>query len=227
MNLNPNLELTPLLKQRYEIMRLVATGVVDEGIILKGGTGLLLCYGLDRFSDDMDFDPYSEKFNFERFQRTLEKILRDNGVPIERLNIKKDTNTTKRLMVKYTQVDTSYGDYPLKIEFSLRNTDKISDYDYHIVNGICVYKIEKLAMRKLDAFNHRTKNRDIYDMAFLVKNFPYVFNKEMLQIVKSKDPESLLVEFETNKCDLVLSKVDGTKLILDMIDNIKKIEQGF
>jgi hypothetical protein len=175
----------------------------------------------------MDFDPYSAKFDFERFQRTLEKILRDNGVSVERLNVKKDTDTTKRLMVKYKQVDNSRGDYPLKIEFSLRDTREINDGDYHMVNGICVYKIEKLAERKLDAFNHRTKIRDIYDIAFLLRNFPSVFNEEMLQIVKNKEQESLLAAFEADKeDDIILARVDGTKLIVDMLDNVKKIEQS-
>lgn len=27
----------------------------DSGLILKGGTALMLCYGLDRFSEDLEF----------------------------------------------------------------------------------------------------------------------------------------------------------------------------
>jgi predicted nucleotidyltransferase component of viral defense system len=44
----------PLQRQRLEIMRAIAQNLIDENVILKGGTGLLLCYNLDRFSEDMD-----------------------------------------------------------------------------------------------------------------------------------------------------------------------------
>ncbi|MDR3186437.1 MAG: nucleotidyl transferase AbiEii/AbiGii toxin family protein [Christensenellaceae bacterium] len=34
----------PLQNQRLEIMRAIAQNLIDENVILKGGTGLLLCY---------------------------------------------------------------------------------------------------------------------------------------------------------------------------------------
>jgi predicted nucleotidyltransferase component of viral defense system len=222
---NANLKLTPLQTERYEIMKLIASNVAGGGVVLKGGTGLLLCYGLDRFSDDLDFDPYSLEFNFKQFQRTIEKILIENNITIERLNVKKDTETTKRIMVKYKQLDNTHGDYPLKIEISFRDVMGINQSDYHIVNGICVYKIEKLATRKLDAFNKRTRCRDIYDIAFLLKKFPSIFNKEMLYTIKNKDLDMLIEILETDKRDdTILAEVDATKLIMDMIDNIKNLE---
>ncbi len=40
-------------------------------MVLKGGTALLLCYGLDRFSEDLDFDA-PKKF---KIAGRVEKIL--------------------------------------------------------------------------------------------------------------------------------------------------------
>jgi predicted nucleotidyltransferase component of viral defense system len=38
------------------IMRAIARDFHVIPMVLKGGTALLLCYGLDRFSEDLDFD---------------------------------------------------------------------------------------------------------------------------------------------------------------------------
>ncbi len=37
-------------------MRRIARSLQDTPLILKGGTALLLVHGLDRFSEDLDFD---------------------------------------------------------------------------------------------------------------------------------------------------------------------------
>jgi predicted nucleotidyltransferase component of viral defense system len=38
------------------LMRAIVESVNDTPLVLKGGTVLLLAYGLDRFSEDLDFD---------------------------------------------------------------------------------------------------------------------------------------------------------------------------
>jgi predicted nucleotidyltransferase component of viral defense system len=205
-------------------MKIVAQNVNDFGIVLKDGAALMLCYDLDRFSEDLDFDSYSDKFNFDRFQRSLMKLLITNSQRLERINVKRDTENSKKLMLKYSQVDNA-SEYPLKIEFSLRNRDIIKDSDYHIINGICVYKIKNITIKKLDDFKNRTSCADIYDIAFLLKKYPSVFNLEMLNVIKKKDPGSLLTAFKNDKAsDSFLHKIDETNLILEMLDKIKKIE---
>jgi predicted nucleotidyltransferase component of viral defense system len=50
------LNLSPERRLHVEIMRAIARELHDLPMVLKGGTALLLCYGLDRFSEDLDFD---------------------------------------------------------------------------------------------------------------------------------------------------------------------------
>lgn len=53
------------------VMRAVLAAMQDSPLVLKGGTALLLCYGLDRFSEDLDFDA-PKKLNLEsRLERAL------------------------------------------------------------------------------------------------------------------------------------------------------------
>ena len=56
MGTTTTLNLPPAEAAHVEIMRAVAKDIQDLPMVLKGGTALLLCYGLDRFSEDLDFD---------------------------------------------------------------------------------------------------------------------------------------------------------------------------
>lgn len=46
------------------LMRAIVESVNDTPLVLKDGTALLLAYGLDRFSEDLDFDS-PHKINLE------------------------------------------------------------------------------------------------------------------------------------------------------------------
>ena len=153
---------------------------------LKGGTALLLCYELDRFSEDIDLD--SEKsFNLET---TIKEASRKLGVVIDSINIPKDTETTKRYKIHYN------GDMYLKIETSFRN--KINDNDVSIINGIKVYNPEIIIGMKLSAIygeRARTKARDFHDIIFLAKNYASLFSKEQTDSFMrlSKDIDKMLL----------------------------------
>jgi len=48
--------LTDAQKEHVGFMMEIAKSVSDTPMVLKGGTALLLVYGSDRFSEDLDFD---------------------------------------------------------------------------------------------------------------------------------------------------------------------------
>ncbi len=127
--------------------------------ILKGGTSLLECYNLDRFSEDIDLD--CEK-STSLFFRIVEAFC--NKYHYE-YRVAKDTETTKRVMIHYPN---EY--HPLKIEVSYRNTEINKDV-YTEINNIIVYKINHLFMQKLNAYTSRDKLRDLYDVTFIFNNY--------------------------------------------------------
>lgn len=152
---------------------------------LKGGTALLLCYELDRFSEDIDLD--SEKsFNLETAIKEASQKL---GIVIDNINIPKDTETTKRYKIHYN------GDMYLKIETSFRN--KINDSDVSVINGIKVYNPEIILGMKFSAIygeRARTKARDFHDIIFLAKNYASLFSEEQIDSFMnlSKDIDKML-----------------------------------
>lgn len=124
--------------------------------ILKGGTGLMFGYNLDRFSEDIDLDSTNTH---------LEKIIKDFcSIKSYQYNVKKDTPSVKRYMLQYAP------DKKIKIEISYRNR-RLNLNDCHVVDGIKIYNIDKLFGMKLNAYNSRDKIRDLYDIVFITKNY--------------------------------------------------------
>ena len=50
------MKLTEAQQSHLRVMHEVLSSVQDTPLVLKGGTALLVCYGLNRFSEDLDFD---------------------------------------------------------------------------------------------------------------------------------------------------------------------------
>lgn len=127
-------------------------------LILKGGTALMLCYGLNRFSEDLDFDASYQGFSSLKFVKQF------CGIYGYRFIEKKNTRVVQRAMIHYG------GMQPLKIETSFRRKT-VPEAETTLVNNIHVYKMEYLASMKINAYLARDKIRDLYDVSFIVNNY--------------------------------------------------------
>jgi predicted nucleotidyltransferase component of viral defense system len=204
---------------RIVLMRKIAQAVTlntKDRFVLKGGTGLLLGYGLPRYSTDLDFDGKDRSIYIDG---SIEKACRDAGIIIEDMNIRKDTDTTKRYMLHYKGSENK----PLKIEISYRQADDIAEKDVNIIDGIRIYRIEKLAELKTEAFLNRLKARDIYDVAFILERHPMVIKRPELEKIdrkiKSVGIDSLL---DIVNDDHILQNADKEALILKLEENTAK-----
>lgn len=144
------------LHEKVMVSYLLLLNKRTDQFILKGGTALARCYGLYRFSEDIDLDGTKQDIK-EITKRFCDRF----GFT---LRVAKDTPTVKRCLVDYGNTNK-----PLKIEVSYRNR-QISDEDWQIVNGIKVYTLDSLARMKANAYNGRDKIRDLYDLTFICNN---------------------------------------------------------
>ena len=115
-------------------MTAVASDLASLPLALKGGTALLLCYGLDRFSEDIDLDG-RKKLNLQsRLGAVLSRVTTEHDI-----RIVKDTDTVQRLKIRYK---TLLATGNLKIEVSYRTS--FEEVDLAEINGIKTYKIARL-----------------------------------------------------------------------------------
>jgi len=130
----------------------------SQEFILKGGTALLTCYGLDRFSEDIDLDATSKR----NIEKIIEEFCRKNSYTYR---VVKDTDTTKRFFLTYDDTGRS-----LKIEVSYRRNN-IESSEFQKINEILVYNINELCLMKANAYTGRDKIRDLYDICFICNNY--------------------------------------------------------
>lgn len=199
--------------EHLEVMTAICHGFLKKGLpmVLKGGTALQLCYGLDRFSEDLDFD-CAKSLNLEPAIKDVFTHLGKSKPQLRAptVSIKKDTDTVKRYRVVYA------GGMNLKIETSLRGTP--DDHDITEINGILTYKIGKLIQQKLSALYGRTAARDLHDVVYLYENFLDDFGKDELDEVATlyNNQSSILEEYNSayNE-DVILS-------ISDLLEDLSK-----
>lgn len=126
--------------------------------ILKGGTALMECYGLDRFSEDIDLD----STDHNTISSIVDRFCMDKGY---KYRTAKDTDTVKRYFINYGN-----DEKPLKVEISYRQKEIRTDFCTNI-NGINVYSLDRLARMKCAAYSGRDKIRDLYDVCFITNRY--------------------------------------------------------
>lgn len=198
-----------------DIMRAIARDFHDIPMVLKGGTALLLCYGLDRFSEDLDFDA-PKKFNIAgRVERILSQKTKSHSV-----RTVKDTETVQRLKAHYTGVTS---DRLLKIETSFRNP--ASEEETTVIDGIRTYSVQALIEQKISAFEHRTAARDLYDLSFLARQYGEHFSASSIQKLAALTANIDAVEQRFQDAfeeDEILDASRLMEIILQVTDFVKR-----
>lgn len=218
--------LMPYQEERIKLMKEILPLFGDK-YVLKGGTALFLYYGLDRYSEDLDFDCLTNNMDFTK------RLIKHKDFKNWDISIKKNTDTVFRAMINY-QANSSLGEYPLKIEVSSRNSIflKNKNLEYKNINGVNVYDIKELIKMKANAFTNRDKIRDLYDISFLLENYSNSFTSETLFNIHDKlsysnkdDLELLLMdEFKNHNLTDNYNKFYG---FIDRIEeNINKINKS-
>ncbi|MDR0950182.1 MAG: nucleotidyl transferase AbiEii/AbiGii toxin family protein [Candidatus Ancillula sp.] len=129
----------------------------SDGFVLKGGTSLSQCYGLNRFSEDIDLD-----IKHGKIENHVKTFCEQMGYSYR---LSKNSSFTERCFIDYGN-----DQHPLKVEASSRRKE-IPGSEIEVINGINVYSINRIAIGKIGAYNQRDKIRDLFDISFIVNNY--------------------------------------------------------
>lgn len=158
-----SIRLTPKEALHERLMRAVALRLQATPYVLKGGTALALFYGLNRHSEDLDFDDCGDRSSIKNQVRDG---LRDGGASMSDFIPDYDTWKGRRFKAHYINPETG-EDRLLKIELSSRSEPNPDDVV--IVDGIRTYHLPALFDQKMDAADDRIRARDLFDIGFLVE----------------------------------------------------------
>lgn len=136
----------------------------SAGYILKGGAALMLFYGLDRFSGDIDLDGTGRG----EICAIAEEFCRENGCSFA---TEKDTPLTLVLLFSRD------GGSTLRVTVSFRRRSLPCE-DVTRIDGILVYGISTLCMMKTNAYLQKERMRDLFDLSFIVSRYSDALSAE-------------------------------------------------
>lgn len=178
----------------------------NKPLVLKGGTALMLCYRLDRFSEDLDFDltqPIKTHLNIESLcKSTVSAAVKNNcRVKLKDFKETKRTETTHRCRPVFDIPELGIN-LSIKIEISNRGVPDTSDIE--TINGIQVYSIDAIARQKLlaamesETTPYRTAARDLHDLVFIATEYQAELsdNTQESLMASLADPAALLSRYE-------------------------------
>ncbi|HII53383.1 hypothetical protein COT30_00525 [Candidatus Micrarchaeota archaeon CG08_land_8_20_14_0_20_49_17] len=136
----------------------------DAGLrlVMKGGTALNKIYlrGVQRFSEDIDFDLFSETNN-------LKKIVAIDGFETQGPWRRRDTIRYHLAYNFAGQADTVRVEFStgklLKTVNPVANENVVSDITGNVLYGAPVYSLDDLVARKMNALRTRTEGKDVWD----------------------------------------------------------------
>lgn len=214
--------LSPEQQRHVDLMRHITqevTARTGDNFVLKGGTALLLAYGLPRFSTDLDFDGRRTSVDLSTYLRAGAEAA---GMPMHNLRTAKNTWAVRRHIVHYRDDAMK----PLKVEVSYRQANQIDETNVTVIDGIRTYTIDKLASLKIDALVNRTKARDIFDTSYLLSRYPEAITDtdlqridQLIDLIGLNDLEAIMLD------DDILNRFDLTDIAVRLVDNTLEMKR--
>jgi predicted nucleotidyltransferase component of viral defense system len=158
-----------LIKQEQfeiEVLDRLRSGKFLDALIFTGGTMLRLCYGLNRFSVDLDFWFYKKDVDVKEYFKRLKEFLEHHYM------IKDAYNKFYTLVYEIKSKN-----YPRSLKIEIRK--KMGDFKTELAIAYSRYSniqvpvrvlaLQEVMRAKIEAFLSRREIRDVFDIEFLVK----------------------------------------------------------
>lgn len=219
-----------ILKEYVELLALewIARSPYAAKLVFIGGTNLRLIQGIDRFSEDLDFDckGLSEE-EFRQMSDELVKYLQQHGLNAELRNKENTRLTAFRSNVHFPELlfDLQLtGHREERFLMKIEAQDQGADYPREMAivqrNGfsfpVPVPPLSVLLSMKLCALLTRQKGRDFYDTMFLMQRTDpdYGFLKQKKGIESKEQLDAALREM-VSKTDMKTKQRDFEHLLFD------------
>lgn len=219
-----------ILKEYIELLALehLSQSPYAPKLVFIGGTNLRLILGLDRFSEDLDFD--CKQLNAEEFismTDALVEYLRLNGLQVELRDIENPRLTAFRRNIYFPELLfdmnlTGHREerFLMKIEAQDQGVDYTPQTAIASRNGFCfpvtVPSKSTMLSMKLAALLTRAKGRDFYDTIFLWQQVQpdYDFLRQRCGIENPESLKKALID-KLGTVDLVLKQKDFEHLLFN------------
>jgi len=216
------------IKTLHAIARLL-----PDKLVFKGGTSLMICHSLPRFSEDLDFTA-TEKIDIQKILTQISEFLKQQNITFETQHID-TTPISESLLIRYqgplydgTRQTTS----KVELDISTRETIEQKPETTRILHPykdtptfyLQTMTTEEILAEKIRAILTRNKARDIYDAEYLIAlNTPInkeLINKKLSYYKKTFSKKELEQALE-NKKELWNAELSNLVPIMPEFDTVK------
>ena len=203
-----------------EILKSLKSKHLLNPLVFGGGTMLRLCYGLNRYSADLDFW-FVKEMDYYQYQNNISDRLK-NDYEIVDNQIKHNT----------LLLEIRSAMYPKRLKIEIRkyeqdfdNQDMIA-YSQHSFIQIMlrVHTLEQTMKNKLAAFLARVEIRDAFDIEFLLRKG---INLPLLSDHQKSDLIAKITNFKDNDFKVKLGSILDSELRNYYIQNRFQFLQSF
>lgn len=169
----------PHQQEKHYIQTIVLNSLystITDELVFKGGTCLLFFYGLNRFSEDLDFT-MTKEFNIKKLISNLKKDLENLGISSRISKLGEDKSAmsfrigaegplfTKEIERCFVKIEISKREkvYLPKISELKTNYNSILGFNLNIMSE------KEILAEKVRALLTRNRVRDLFDLYFLLK----------------------------------------------------------
>jgi|GEM_PF-1004454 len=219
----------------------ISKSIYSQELAFIGGTSLRFCYGLDRFSEDLDFDYWGEDKEMlrEMFNDVARNITKEGLNCTVEHNYRDSDNFCKLIFSgihKIYKLDDPRKKIWVKIDIQ-KNRVKYNKV-IHYINRFGLYfpihSPEKniLLSMKAIVLTKRTKARDMYDFSFLCPDakldFKFIQKELYLRGIKTNTPEMLKeLILKTEKETNISEKEHEISMFLMDKNNIARVSSFY
>jgi len=236
-----------IIKEYIQLMVLnfLATSKFAKKITFIGGTNLRLVKGIDRFSEDLDFD--CKNFSAEDFEEMAHSVLtflQRSGIRSEAREKQNEKLTAFRSRIYFPELLFDLGLSAYKEErFLIKIESQNQEFEYTHQMAIIIscgfffsFPVppdDVLCAMKLSALLSRAKGRDFYDALFLLSqtkpNYDYLTKKQDIhnltelkaKLIETIEKVDLL--HKSNDFEHLLFNKGNKDKILNFSEYIKKL----
>ena len=170
------------------MLKAISLNKVSQRLEFKGGTALYLFHGLDRFSEDLDFDYIGKTYEISNsIDSLIEPVVKDFGLSYRiskskgNVVIRGNANNVLGVRSEFFIEGPLFGKtgkrHKIKLDISTRDDVLMKPEQvtlvsrYNDIGTMLLYKmpLQEMLAEKLCAITERGKARDLYDAYFILK----------------------------------------------------------
>ena len=226
----------PHQQEKHYIQTIILNSIystTSDELIFKGGTCLMFVYGINRFSENLDFT-MAKSIDINKLMDNIKKDLDNLGIPYKMSKLKEDNiSLSFKIGIEgplfHKEIERCFVSLDISKRENVENKKVVelkSPYKEILGFSINVISEEEILAEKIRALVTRNQARDLFDLYFLLKKGIRIniglINKKLCYYKKEFDKKEIIQAIK-NKEDIWHSELSS--LIIGNLPDFREVSK--